>query len=87
MTSRFPNAAEAKLVGIHAIVAVAAFALIALCVTGIAAFAGLLPESDRVASTVITTPIIDMQVDLRQNEPSSRIGPQPENGDAGISVE
>ena len=91
MTCLFSDAAEAKSVGTNAIVAIAAVALVVLCATGIAAFAGLLPESERVASAVTATPIIDVQVDGRlidgrQSEPDSPIEPQLKNGDSGTSA-
>jgi hypothetical protein len=43
--------------------AVAAISVAVLCGTGIAAFAGLLPASGKVAVVVTATPLIDMQVD------------------------
>lgn len=87
MTALFSHATEAKLVRTNAIVAIAAVALIAVCVTGVAAFAGLLPGSDSVASAVTTTPIIDVQVDIRRNDPNAPIGPQLKSDDVGISAE
>ncbi|KXU85504.1 hypothetical protein CI15_20270 [Paraburkholderia monticola] len=39
----------------------AAALLIAICGTGIAAFAGLLPQSDGVATAVTATPLVEMQ--------------------------
>lgn len=45
------------------LVAAAAISIAVLCGTGIAAFVGLLPESDDVAVAVTVTPLIDMQVD------------------------
>jgi hypothetical protein len=87
MTSLFSDAAEAKLVATKAVVAIGAVALMAGCVTGIAAFAGVLPESDRVASAVTAAPIIDVQVDVRRNEPNSRMGPQLKSGDFEIAAD
>jgi hypothetical protein len=43
--------------------AVAALSLVAMCATGIAAFAGLLPASDHVARAMSASPLIDLQVD------------------------
>jgi hypothetical protein len=86
MTCRISDAAETKSVGTNALIAVAAVALVAVCLTGIAAFAGLLPHSDTVAIAMTTTPIIDMQVDVRRNDPDPRIEPQLENGDPGAST-
>ncbi|MGU7784430.1 hypothetical protein [Burkholderia sp. PU8-34] len=51
----------------YSLVAVAAISLAAVCGTGIAAFAGLLPASDSVADAVTATPLIDMQVDASVN--------------------
>ncbi|ACD16008.1 hypothetical protein [Paraburkholderia phytofirmans] len=45
------------------LVAAAAISIAVLCGAGIAAFVGLLPESDDVAVAVTATPLIDMQVD------------------------
>lgn len=42
----------------------AAAILIAICGTGIAAFAGLLPQSDGVATAVTATPLVEMQTTL-----------------------
>jgi hypothetical protein len=91
MTCLYSDAAEAKPVGTSAIVAVAAVVLVVLCATGIAAFAGLLPGSDRVASAVTATPIIDVQIDGRmidgrQGEPDSPMEPQLKNGDSATSA-
>lgn len=44
------------------LVAVAAITLAAVCGTGIAAFAGLLPASKAVAVAMTATPLIDMLV-------------------------
>ncbi|WP_240702257.1 hypothetical protein [Trinickia terrae] len=56
------NAAKSKSTRIRALLAVGAVALTAACGTGIAAFAGLLPESKGVALAMTTTPLIDVQV-------------------------
>ncbi|WP_174772019.1 hypothetical protein [Paraburkholderia sp. SG-MS1] len=87
MTCRFSDAAGTKSVGTHAIIAVAAVALVALCLTGIAAFAGLLPDSDRVAIAMTATPIIDMQVDVRRTDTDPGMAPQLENGRPGASTD
>lgn len=86
MTCRYSDAAETKSVGTNAIVAVAAVALVAVCLTGIAAFAGLLPNSDRVAAAMTATPLVDMQVDVRRNDPDPRLEPQLEDGEPGAST-
>ena len=46
---------------IRASVAVAAFSVVALCGTGLAAFSGLLPGSEGVASKVTAMPLVDLQ--------------------------
>jgi hypothetical protein len=46
----------------RALVAVAAFSVVALCGTGLAAFSGLLPGSGNVASRVTAMPLVDLQV-------------------------
>ncbi|MEP9328162.1 hypothetical protein PPMP20_34280 [Paraburkholderia phymatum] len=46
----------------HSLVAVGALAMIVLCATGVAAFAGLLPASDHVAVTMTATPFVDIQI-------------------------
>ncbi|CAB3809370.1 hypothetical protein LMG27177_06787 [Paraburkholderia fynbosensis] len=86
MTCRFSDTAETKSVGTSAIIAVAAVALVALCLTGIAAFAGLLPDSDRVAIAMTATPIVDIQVDVRRNDAEPRLEPQLEDGNPGAST-
>jgi hypothetical protein len=75
MTRRFSHTADRKSAGTNAIAAIAGVVLVALCATGIAAFAGLLPESEQVASVVTATPIIDVQVGDRRNESNSRVEP------------
>ncbi|MFL9932211.1 hypothetical protein P0D88_23935 [Paraburkholderia sp. RL18-103-BIB-C] len=45
------------------IVAVAAVCLAAVCGMGIAAFVGLLPDSEDIAVAVTATPLLDIQVD------------------------
>ena len=47
---------------IRALVAVAAFSVVAACGTGVAAFTGLLPASKDVASEVTALPLVDIQV-------------------------
>ncbi|RZF29772.1 hypothetical protein EVC45_11325 [Paraburkholderia sp. UYCP14C] len=42
----------------------AAALLVATCATGIAAFAGLLPKSDGVATAVTATPLLEVQTTL-----------------------
>jgi hypothetical protein len=60
---------------IRALVAVAAFSVVAACGTGVAAFTGLLPASKDVASEVTALPLVDIQVrtspDLRDAPPSN----------------
>jgi hypothetical protein len=60
---------------IRALVAVAAFSVIAACGTGVAAFTGLLPASKGVASEVTALPLVDIQVrtsrGLRADPPSN----------------
>jgi hypothetical protein len=60
---------------IRALVAVAAFSVIAACGTGGAAFTGLLPASKGVASEVTGMPLVDIQVrtspDVRDDPPSN----------------
>ncbi len=46
----------------HSLVAVAALSIVVLCATGVAAFAGLLPASDHVATAITATPFVDIQV-------------------------
>ena len=57
-----PNASKSKSSRNRPLAAAAAFSVIAVCGTGIAAFTGLLPASKAVASAVTTTPLVDMQV-------------------------
>ncbi|RKT22193.1 hypothetical protein B0G69_5629 [Paraburkholderia sp. RAU2J] len=87
MTCRFSDAAATKSVGTNAIIAAAAVALVAICLTGIAAFAGLLPDSDTVAIAMTATPIVDMQVDVRRNDAAPRLEPQLEDGNPGASTD
>jgi hypothetical protein len=47
---------------IRALVAVAVFSVVALCGTGLAAFSGVLPGSEGVASKVTAMPLVDLQV-------------------------
>jgi hypothetical protein len=61
--SALSNAAGAKSNRTRSIVAVATAALIVVCGTGIAAFAGLLPASDGVAVAVTAAPLVDVQFD------------------------
>lgn len=63
------NEARSKSIRTRALVAVAAFTLIATCGIGIAAFLGVLPASNGVAAAVTATPLIEMQVD-----PSLKVG-------------
>jgi hypothetical protein len=60
--SILPGVAKSNPALTYALVAVAAVFLAAVCGTGIAAFAGLLPASNGVAVAVTATPLIDMQV-------------------------
>ncbi|MEM5342923.1 hypothetical protein [Paraburkholderia azotifigens] len=46
----------------HSLVAVAVLSIVVLCATGVAAFAGLLPASDHVATAITATPFVDIQV-------------------------
>jgi hypothetical protein len=43
---------------------IAAAIFLAICATGIAAFVGLLPKSDGVATSVTATPLVEMQATL-----------------------
>ncbi|HWT38510.1 MAG TPA: hypothetical protein VN289_19645 [Paraburkholderia sp.] len=52
----------------HALVAVAVLSIAAMCATGVAAFAGLLPASDHVATTMTATPFVDIQVGAANSE-------------------
>lgn len=63
MTTHCSDAARTRSFGVTALVAIAAIAVVALCVTGIAAFIGALPQSDSVACATTATPIIDIQVE------------------------
>ncbi|WP_246216923.1 hypothetical protein [Paraburkholderia panacisoli] len=45
------------------IIAAAAVCLAAVCGTGIAAFVGVLPQSEHIAVAVTATPLLDIQVD------------------------
>jgi hypothetical protein len=54
-----PNSSPGR---IRALVAVAAFSVVALCGTGLSAFSGLLPGSEGVASKVTAMPLVDIQV-------------------------
>ena len=83
MMRHYPDAAESKSIRTTTIVAIAALALIAACGTGIAALFGLLPESENVAVTATTIPLVD----IWRNEPSAPIRSQSDNGDSGMSVE
>jgi hypothetical protein len=83
MMRHFPDAAEPRSFRTTTIVAIAALALIAACGTGIAALCGLLPESENVAVTATTIPLVD----IWRNESSSPIRPQSESRDSGMSVE
>jgi len=60
--SILPGVAKSNSARTYALFAVAAISLAAVCGTGIAAFAGLLPASDGVAVAVTATPLIDMQI-------------------------
>jgi hypothetical protein len=57
----------------RALLAVTGLAVMAACATGIAAFAGLLPESKNVAVAVTSTPLIDMQLDAVSNPSHHRV--------------
>ncbi|CAG9231593.1 hypothetical protein PSAB6_570020 [Paraburkholderia sabiae] len=46
----------------RSLIAAAVLSIAVLCATGVAAFAGLLPASDHVATTVTATPFVDIQV-------------------------
>ncbi|MGF6979181.1 hypothetical protein QFZ94_007696 [Paraburkholderia sp. JPY465] len=46
------------------VAALAAALLITACGTGIAAFAGLLPKSDGVATAVTATPLVELQTTM-----------------------
>jgi hypothetical protein len=76
MTRLFADAANRKASRTHAIAAIAGVVVVALCATGIAAFAGLLPESERVAAAITAAPIIDVQVNDRRDEPDARLAPR-----------
>jgi hypothetical protein len=82
----FPDAVETKPRSV-AIGAVTIVALVAACGTGVAAFSGLLPASDGVAAAVTTTPIIDVQAGLWQNESNARIRLPSDDGESGNSME
>jgi hypothetical protein len=60
----------------RALVAVAACSVVALCGAGLAAFSGLLPGSESVASKVTAMPLVDIQVAASKvghyRSPSSR---------------
>ena len=43
------------------VAALAAAVLVVACATGMAAFAGLLPQSDGVATAVTATPLVELQ--------------------------
>lgn len=63
MMRRFADFAPKQAVRSSAAV-IAAAILIAICGTGIAAFVGLLPKSDGVATAVTATPLVEMQTAL-----------------------
>ncbi|CAD6547067.1 hypothetical protein ACFQ3P_04800 [Paraburkholderia sabiae] len=46
----------------RSLIAAAVLSIAVLCATGVAAFAGLLPASDHVATAVTATPFVDIQV-------------------------
>jgi len=76
MTRLFADTANRKASRTQAIVALAGVVLVALCATGIAAFAGLLPQSERVAAAITAAPIIDVQINDRRDEPDARLAPR-----------
>lgn len=66
MMRLFANPVQSKRTYSNAIVVIGAIAFVAVCATGIAAFAGLLPGSESVAVTVTATPLVDLQTQIRQ---------------------
>ncbi len=66
MMRLFTKSVETKTTYGNAIVVIGAVAFIAVCATGVAALAGLLPNSDSVAVAVTAAPLIDLQTELRQ---------------------
>ncbi|CAB3681982.1 hypothetical protein [Paraburkholderia rhynchosiae] len=62
----FAKSVEMKRTYDNAIVVIGVVAFVAVCATGIAALAGLLPESENVAAAVTATPLVDLQTELRQ---------------------
>ncbi|CAD6536488.1 hypothetical protein LMG28727_03352 [Paraburkholderia kirstenboschensis] len=66
MMRLFANSVQSKPTCNNAIVVIGAIAFVAVCATGIAAFAGLLPESESVAVKVTATPLIDLQTQIKQ---------------------
>ncbi|MBP0595839.1 hypothetical protein J8I87_40690 [Paraburkholderia sp. LEh10] len=57
------NAFHATVATSTGIIAIVFLVLVTVCGTGIAAFAGLLPASERVAATVTIAPLVDIQTD------------------------
>jgi hypothetical protein len=60
--NRLRHSSDSSPSRIRASVAVAAFSVMALCGTGLAAFSWLLPGSEGVASKVTAMPLVDLQV-------------------------
>jgi hypothetical protein len=56
------HSSNSSLSRIRALVAVTVFSVVALCGTGLAAFSGVLPGSEGVASKVTALPLVDIQV-------------------------
>ena len=67
MMRLFANSVQSKPTYSNAIVVIGAIAFVAVCATGIAAFAGLLPQSESVAATVTATPLVDLQTALSRD--------------------
>jgi|GEM_PF-1192176 len=76
MTRLCSIVASGKSPATHAIAALAGLVVVALCAIGIAAFAGLLPQSEHVAAAMTAAPIIDVQVADRRDEPDTRVEPR-----------
>lgn len=60
MLHHFPDATAPKSFRTTTIASIAALALAIVCGIGIAAFTGLLPQSEEVAVKMTTTPLIDI---------------------------
>jgi hypothetical protein len=67
MMRLFANSFRANAAYKNGIVAIGACAVIAICATGLAALAGLLPESESVAVTVTAMPLVDLQTALSRD--------------------